>query len=130
MKYNPIENVKLYLGLKVSSLWMLVVGVKIAGVKILMPWTNFLYKFFPEYEYEYEDGTPMPEPDKMQEQIAKIVKQVVVSVCFTAGNYMYQKHMVKQRQVEIENWIKNSAPKLHIRQLAQIRMIQERAQLH
>ena len=48
---------------------MLVVGVKIAGVKILMPWTNIFYKFFPEYEYEYEDGTPMPEPDKMQEQI-------------------------------------------------------------
>jgi hypothetical protein len=55
MKYSPMENVKLYFGVKASTLWMLIVGIKVAGVKILMPWTNLLYKIFPRVEEEYEE---------------------------------------------------------------------------
>jgi len=47
MKFSPSENVKLYAGIKVQSMWMLIVGVKVAGIKLLMPWTNLQYLLFP-----------------------------------------------------------------------------------
>lgn len=55
MKYSPMDNVKFYCGIKASSLWMLIVGFKVAGVKILVPWTNLLYKFSPQIEDEYDE---------------------------------------------------------------------------
>ena len=41
MKYTVMDNVKLYLGLRRSGgHWVTIFGAKVAGVKILLPWTN------------------------------------------------------------------------------------------
>lgn len=51
-------------------------------------------------------------------------------VCFTAGNYLYHRYLVKSRETEASEWIKNTAPKLYTRQVAQIRLIKEKALEH
>ena len=132
LKFMPFENVKFYAGIRLSNTWQFIVGVKVAGIKLLMPWANLFRYFFPVYEWEYEneEDAPKPEPPQSpeQEQIWNLAKQTAMSLIFVGGNYLYQRHLVKQRKQEIENWINTEAFKLYNRQQAQIKLIQVKAE--
>lgn len=130
-KYTPTENVKLYAGLRGGSSWVYIVGVKIAGVKVIVPWTNIHNYFFPQLESENEYETEeVVEVDKVQEAMIGLAKQFIVTLCFTAGSYLYQCWLVKKREREIKSWIEEDAPKLYSRHIAEVKMIKERALTH
>ena len=106
MKSNPMEHVKLYAGIRAGSKWQSIVGIKIAGVKIIVPWTNFENYLFPETQWEYynEDGSaytgnqPTSQTSSVQEYLTNGVKQVLVTLGFFTGCYLYQRHLVSKRQ--------------------------------
>lgn len=72
-KFSPTEHVKLYAGLRGGSSWVYIVGVKIAGVKVIVPWSNIHNYFFPyqEYEYEYEN-----EQDARDAKVQEVIMAV------------------------------------------------------
>jgi hypothetical protein len=113
MKFSPIENVKLYAGLKTTQNWQYIVGLKVAGVKVLVPWTSLHNLFIPEVNFKPKAAKT--EEMKVQEQIWKIVKQCLVTACFFGGCYVYQCWLVKQREKEIAAWISETAPVLYKR---------------
>jgi len=63
----PRDSIKLYLGIKANQEWMLIFGGKIAGVKILIPWTN-------PYNWGYpfdQQSDGKPKTQSSQERIAE-----------------------------------------------------------
>ena len=47
LKYSPFEHLKLYAGVRWAANPILILGVKVAGFKVLIPWTNLQYTLFP-----------------------------------------------------------------------------------
>ena len=106
-----MEKVKLYAGIKSSQQWMFIVGFKVAGVKILVPWTNLQYaiKKSEDAGWEYEPSTGM---DLLKEQIYSGLQKAAVTVCFMGGCYFYTRWLVKQREIEINKWLENGRKNL------------------
>ena len=103
---------------------MWIVGVKIAGIKILVPWTNLQYFLFPSTAPPQIDSNKTePQADKWQEQAWLALKQLLVTVGFALGTYGYQRYLVSKREKDIDAWIATTAAKLRSRQKAEIKMI-------
>ena len=93
---------------------MFILGAKVAGVKILVPWTNPYFWMKPEDQYETEEETSTS-TNSIGEQIKDGLKHVFVTVCFMGSCYLYTRYLVKQREQEIEKWLTNSLEPLQSR---------------
>ena len=68
----------------------MVAGVKIAGIKLVMPWTGVETKFS-----TYDSKNPMN----------ALWDPLKVIVCFLASSYLIKKYTVNQKRKEEAEWL-------------------------
>lgn len=113
LSWSPMINLKAYLGQQVSQDgWTFIAGVKIAGIKILLPWT--VYKQEAEEEQEWK--------------LSDLTSHLAVFSLFMIANYYQTTLKIKQRNTQVAQWRADIAPKLLEKLHAVNALIESRAQ--
>ena len=118
LKISPSPNFHTYLGLRSSVDGLTTIfGIKLAGIKILVPWMQMHRAIVPS-DQETDNDTVLA---------SRYIKHAIVIISCLTASYLLQRHSLKKREKELEEWYKEGIKVHWRRHMACLHMIQASA---
>ena len=91
LKWTPVENVRFYFGMQYMKNWTYIVGVKVAGIKVLVqPSTNRCFS-----EDDFEEAGAVFSEDVSAASVIFGVKEVPIENLLLNKTYFFFSHTIK-----------------------------------